>query len=132
MRNAVFWVVRLTKLVVAISYQGFGITCQEFLNLKMGLTSFPETSVRNCYYSLHNNPRKRSSQLLSGGSLKSRIMSLFLRPLSSECCHLALLCCIIRLVLNCCFGLSAYLTQNSLIVKSLSAQLTKVNLQRQQ
>jgi hypothetical protein len=32
----------------------------------------PETSVRNCHYSLINNPEELSSQLLRGVSLKSR------------------------------------------------------------
>jgi len=34
---------------------------------------FPETSVRNYHYSLRNNPEERSSHLLRGGTLKSRI-----------------------------------------------------------
>jgi len=38
----------------------------------MGQTGCPETSVRNYHYSLHNNPEERSSELLCGGSLKSR------------------------------------------------------------
>jgi hypothetical protein len=32
-----------------------------------------ETSVRNCHYSLRNNPEERSSHLLRGGSQKSRV-----------------------------------------------------------
>jgi len=36
----------------------------------------PETSVRNYRYSLRNNPEDRSSQLLRGGSLKSRMSEL--------------------------------------------------------
>jgi hypothetical protein len=36
----------------------------------------PETSVRNHHYTLRNNSEKRSSQLLRGGSLKSRITTL--------------------------------------------------------
>jgi hypothetical protein len=32
----------------------------------------PTTSVRNCQYSLHNDPGERSSHLRRGGSLKSR------------------------------------------------------------
>jgi hypothetical protein len=32
----------------------------------------PDISVRNYHYSLHNNPKELSSQLLRGGSLKSR------------------------------------------------------------
>ena len=40
--------------------------------LKMGPIGWPETSVRNCHYSLRNSPQERSSHLLRGGSLKSR------------------------------------------------------------
>ena len=39
---------------------------------KMGPIDCPETSVRSCHYSLHNNLEERSSHLLRGGSLKSR------------------------------------------------------------
>ena len=41
--------------------------------LKMGTIFCPETSVRNYRYSLRNNPEGRSSHLLRGRSLKSRI-----------------------------------------------------------
>jgi hypothetical protein len=41
-------------------------------SLRMRSIGFPETSVRNCHYSLRNNPEERGSQLLRGGSLKSR------------------------------------------------------------
>jgi len=37
---------------------------------KMVPTGCPETSVRNCDYSLRNNPEERSSQPLRGGSRK--------------------------------------------------------------
>jgi hypothetical protein len=37
----------------------------------MGQTGCPKTSVRNCNYSLRNNPEELSSQLLRGVSLKS-------------------------------------------------------------
>jgi len=37
---------------------------------------FPETSVRNYHYSLGNNPEERSSHLLRGGGLKSRLIML--------------------------------------------------------
>jgi hypothetical protein len=40
--------------------------------LKIGPIVCLETSVRNYYYSLRNNPEERSSHLLRGGSLKSR------------------------------------------------------------
>ena len=37
----------------------------------------PETSVRNYHYSLRNNPQERSSELLRGGSLESRIVQIY-------------------------------------------------------
>ena len=39
----------------------------------MGPIGCPETSIINYHYSLHNNPEEGSSDLLRGGSLKSRI-----------------------------------------------------------
>jgi hypothetical protein len=33
----------------------------------------PEMSAKNCHYALRNNPEKRRSHLLRGGSLKLRI-----------------------------------------------------------
>jgi len=47
----------------AISYRRFGTDCSE-------------TSVRNYHYSLRNNPEERSSYLLRGGSLNSRVFPL--------------------------------------------------------
>jgi hypothetical protein len=41
--------------------------------LKMGPIGHSETSVRNHHYSLCNSLEERSSQLIRGGSLKSRI-----------------------------------------------------------
>jgi len=38
----------------------------------MGPIGCPEMSLRNYNYSLRNNPEERRSQLLRGGSLKSR------------------------------------------------------------
>ena len=38
----------------------------------METIGFPKTSVMNYHYSLRNNPEECSSQLLHGGSLKSR------------------------------------------------------------
>jgi len=38
----------------------------------------PETSLRNYHYWLRNNPEECSSQLLHGGSLKSRTIYLLL------------------------------------------------------
>jgi hypothetical protein len=40
--------------------------------VKNGPISCPETSARNYYYSLRNNPEECSSHLLRGPSLKSR------------------------------------------------------------
>ena len=40
----------------------------------MGTIGCPETSVRNCHYSLHSNPEECGSHLLRGRSLKSRIV----------------------------------------------------------
>ena len=66
--------------------------------LKIGPIGCPETSVRNYHYSLNNNPKERSSQLLRGGSRKSRSQRVF-RPLwkpdsnyvfvRSHYCHLS-------------------------------------------
>jgi hypothetical protein len=59
---------------------------------KMGPIGCPETSVRNYHYSLRNDPEERSSQLLRGGSLKSRQDGIHLysqclmsAPLPSKC-----------------------------------------------
>ena len=38
----------------------------------------PETSVKNYHYMLRNSPEERSSHLLRGGSLKSRITTLYI------------------------------------------------------
>ena len=89
-RNALFWVI--TQRVVAITYRRFGTTyrynfqggresksfgfCVDSLTLKMVPKSGPETSVRNFHCSLRNDPEERSSQLLRGGSLKSRAVTI--------------------------------------------------------
>jgi len=39
-----------------------------FLNLKMGPTGCPETSIRNSHYSFRNNPEERSSPPIRCGS----------------------------------------------------------------
>jgi len=62
-RTALFSVI--TQRVVVISYRHFGTTCRFH---RQG--SFPETSVRNYYYSLRNNPEVLSFHLSRGGSLK--------------------------------------------------------------
>ena len=77
-RTALFWAV--TQRVVVIPYLRFGTPYRShlqgrflgFLTLADGTDRLPRTSVRNYQYSLRNNPEKRSSLLLRGGSLKSR------------------------------------------------------------
>ena len=46
--------------------------------LLMGPICCPETSVRNYHYTLRNSPEERGSHLLRGGSLKSRITTLYI------------------------------------------------------
>jgi hypothetical protein len=54
----------------------------------MGPIGCPETSVRNCHHSLRNNPEERGSQLLRGGSLKSRkFIALFRNNLKAIFCY---------------------------------------------
>jgi hypothetical protein len=53
------------------------VTC----NTEDGTDRLPETSVRSYHYSLRNNPEDRISELLRGGSLKSRAKCLLLRNL---------------------------------------------------
>jgi hypothetical protein len=42
--------------------------------LKMGPIGCPERTLRNYHFSLRPNPEERSSHLLRGGSLKSRVV----------------------------------------------------------
>jgi len=49
------------------------VPSSDFSSPRMGPIGCPETSVRDYHYSLRNDPEERSSQLLRGGSLKSRI-----------------------------------------------------------
>jgi hypothetical protein len=72
MRTALVRVI--TQRVVAISYRRFGTTYRSHLQpMDMGPIGCPETSIRNSHYSLRNNPDERSSYLLRGGILKSRL-----------------------------------------------------------
>jgi hypothetical protein len=71
----------ITLRVLIIPYRRFGTTCRSHfkgkdrpLPLKIGPVGCPETSVSNYHYSLRNKPQERSSHLLRGGSLKSRIV----------------------------------------------------------
>ena len=68
-RAAFFWVI--TQRVVLIPYGLFGTN--KIWTLEDGNDRFLETSVRNYHYSLTNSPEERSSYLLPGGSLKSRV-----------------------------------------------------------
>jgi len=78
--TALFWIV---KQVAAFPYRCFGTTYQSYLlesffvslPLKMGPTDCPESSVGNYHHPLHNNPEERSSHLLRGGKLKSRLLN---------------------------------------------------------
>jgi hypothetical protein len=53
-----------------ISYWGYRLSSMDSWPSKIGPIGCPEMSVKNCYYSLRNNPEERSSNLLRGGSLK--------------------------------------------------------------
>jgi len=80
-RTVLFWAI--TQRVVAIPYRRFRTTYRSHLQgprnqldswpLKMEPIGCLETSVINYHYSLRNNPEERSSYILRGGSLKSRI-----------------------------------------------------------
>ena len=52
--------------------------------LNMGPLGCPETPVRNCHYSLRNNPEERSSHLPQGGSLQSYMIWLFKDSISRD------------------------------------------------
>ena len=43
----------------------------------MGPIGYPKTSVKNYHYSLRNNAEERTSLLLRGGNLKSRVVHLY-------------------------------------------------------
>jgi len=61
----------------------------DYCPLNMELIDCPDTSVRNYHDSLRNSPEERSSHLLRGGNLKSRIRNV---------CYLTIK--IVRLVLQ--------------------------------
>jgi hypothetical protein len=50
---------------------------EDFLPIKMGPISYPETSVSNYHKSLSNNAEERTSYKLREGNLKSRNVMLF-------------------------------------------------------
>ena len=71
--TALFWVTM--QQVVVIPYRLIGTTYRSHLQGSRTRTNsfFPETSAKNCHYSLRN-PEERSSHLLRSGSPKSRIV----------------------------------------------------------
>ena len=79
LRTALFWAI--THQVLQISFRRFGTNYvvppsrvkDLVLTLEGGTIGCPETSVRNCHYSLRNGPEERSSHLLRGGGLKTRL-----------------------------------------------------------
>jgi hypothetical protein len=73
----------LPGCVVAITYRSFGITYWSHLqgiscNLKKGMISCPEKSVRS-HYTMHNNPEERVSSLHRDRSRKSLRVSVILK-----------------------------------------------------
>ena len=56
--------------------------------LKMGPINYPETSVRNYYYTLSKSSEESRSHLLHGGSLKSFVweVAVCMRQLLWRCC----------------------------------------------
>ena len=80
LRSALFW--DITQRWVVVLYRRFGTNYLSHLQgswtswpLKMGPIGFPETSVQNYHSTLCNIPEARRSQLLSGGSMSSRVVS---------------------------------------------------------
>jgi hypothetical protein len=62
---------------LSVPFSGFMNTkVKNSWTLRMVPICCPETSVRNYFYSLRNNPEERSSQLLRRGSLKSRLIQI--------------------------------------------------------
>jgi hypothetical protein len=57
---------------------------QESKKSGMETIGYPETSARNYHYSLRNNPEERSSHLLHGGSLISRMVSVSFKEMQTE------------------------------------------------
>ena len=74
LRIAFVWVI--VQRVLVISYRRFGTTYRYHFQCpsKTKPIGCPETSVINYHYSVRNNPEERNFLLLSGGSVKSRIL----------------------------------------------------------
>jgi hypothetical protein len=80
--NYMYRVSVITQRIVVIPYRLSGQTIGSILKseeylysrpLKLEPTGCPQTLVMNCHYLLRNNPEERNSDLLRGGSLKSRM-----------------------------------------------------------
>ena len=74
MTSALFWLI--TQRTVLIPYRRFGTTYQSHLQGSRS-PSCPETSVRNCHYTLRNDPKERRSHLLRSEWLNSREEQMF-------------------------------------------------------
>ena len=74
-RTALLWV--NAHQVAVTSYRRFGTTYRFHHHGSRIQIFSPETSEKNYQYLQSNNPEERSSHLLRGGSLKSRIVTLF-------------------------------------------------------
>jgi len=63
LRSAIFW--NITQRVVLIPHRHFGTDRLSGIswNLRLERIGYPETSVRNCHYSLRNIPEGRSLEL---------------------------------------------------------------------
>ena len=78
-RSAFFWVVK--QRVVVVPYRRFGTTCLSHLRVSRNpkivsvwdLVGCPETSVRNCQYTLCSNSEERRFYLHHDGSVKSSV-----------------------------------------------------------
>jgi hypothetical protein len=58
-----------------------------FLDLKMGPTYCPESSVRNYHYTLHSSQGECGSHLLHGGRLKSHPNFVATQQILPQCCY---------------------------------------------
>jgi len=69
LRSALFWVITQEESLGIFSWIS-GLS-------KTGTIVCPDTSVKNCHYTLRKNPEQRRSHLLCGGNLKSRTIHEF-------------------------------------------------------
>jgi hypothetical protein len=85
LRTALFWFI--TQSILVISYRIIGPPMgppiqMDSSPLKMGAVGCLETSVRNCHYSLRNNPEARSSDHLRVRGLELRLYLCFLQTVT--------------------------------------------------